>query len=403
MKFDYVIVGAGIMGLSMAYALREKFPKASILVVEKEKDTPLHASGRNSGVLHAGFYYSSNSLKAKFTKNGCFFWREFCEKHNLPINKCGKVVVVQEERELEGLEELYRRGIKNRVELKIVDEKELKEIEPNAKTIEKAMYSPNTATVDPKTIVRKLLQILKESEVEFVFGKGYISREQNAIKLSTGEIVEYGKLINCAGLYADKIAKDYGLGERYVILPFKGLYLKYLGRDKPVKVNIYPVPDLKFPFLGVHFTVAVDHTIKIGPTAIPVLGRENYEGFSGINFKELATIMSYNAKLFLKSPIFRNLAFEELKKYSKSYFISKAKKLVKHIDVSKFNEWTSPGIRAQLLDGEKLELVQDFIVESDLESVHILNAVSPAFTASIPFARYVVEKYINGGYRNEGN
>ena len=216
-----------------------------------------------------------------------------------------------------------------------------------------------------------------------------------------GETVfSYSTFVNAAGLHADRIARDFGFAQGVTILPFKGVYLEYEGtspEDRPVRTNIYPVPDLAQPFLGVHFTIKVDGTVKIGPTAIPAFWRENYQGLSRFNFRDLREILGWEASLFLENDFgFRDLALSEIKKYSRKYMATQAKRLVKTLDLSKFSRWGRPGIRAQLLDTKTRTLVSDFRVEGDQESIHILNAVSPAFTASLPFARWTIERWRRG-------
>lgn len=393
-KADYLVVGAGILGLSVAKNIVDKNPNAKVVIIDKEKDIGLHASGRNSGVLHAGFYYHPDSLKAKFTRIGNEELTKYCEEKGLRINKCGKVVVARSEEDLKTLYELKRRGDANGVQLYVVDEKELSEIEPNAKTFQKALWSPRTAVVDPKEVINHILKDLIDREVRVELGRPYRARLEANSVLVEGMIIEYGKLVNCAGLYADKIAKDFGLSKDYILMPFKGVYLNYVGEKKFIKTNIYPVPNIKNPFLGVHFTLKVDGKIKIGPTAMPCFWRENYSGFSGFRMSEFKEIVYWNIKLFLKNQLFRATAFEELTKYIKSFMVKEASKLVKFMEGSSLWEWAKPGIRPQLLNINTLELVQDFLVEADKTSVHILNAVSPAFTASFPFSKYVVENYL---------
>ena len=383
---DFLIIGAGVIGLFIAKELKKRYPKANILIVEKESDVGYHSSGRNSGVLHAGFYYTSSSLKAKFTKEGNGALTKYCLDNNLKINRCQKVVVAKDESELDTLKELYNRGLKNGVEVYLISQDELDKKFKNIKTHKLALLSPTTSTVDPKEILNYLKNELINSGVEIKFNTPYKSSMKNSAK----------KIINCAGLYADKIAREFGFSKDYKILPFKGIYLKYTKKDKFIDTNIYPVPNLKNPFLGVHYTVTVDNEIKIGPTAIPAFWRENYEGFKNFKIEEFLDIIFTEAKLFLQNSFgFRDLAFEEMKKYNKSYFISLAKDMVKELDISGFNKWSKPGIRAQLLNIKTNELLQDFVVEGDSKSVHVLNAVSPAFTSSIPFTKWVVDNYID--------
>jgi (S)-2-hydroxyglutarate dehydrogenase len=392
--YDYLVIGAGIIGLNIAKNLKERFPQSKILVIEKEKEVAMHSSGRNSGVLHAGFYYTANSLKAKFTKEGNLALKNFCRERNLKINECQKVVVAVDEEELKGLEELKRRGDINGVELIWLDEKELEKLYPNIKTYKKALLCPSTATVNPKAVTCEFAKVINELGVELILDCKYLGSNKNLVKTSKGDF-EAKKVINCAGLYADKIARDFGFSKDFVIIPFKGIYLKDKNNISNLTTNVYPVPDLKNPFLGVHYTLTVDNESKIGPTAIPAFWRENYQGFDNFSFSEFFEILFYETKLFITNAFsFRKLAFSEIKKYNLNYFKNLAQKLTKNMNHEGYNSWSTPGIRAQLLNKNTLELVQDFVVESDENSVHVLNAVSPAFTSSIPFASWVVEEHI---------
>jgi len=381
--YDYLIVGAGIIGMTIAYQLKQKDSSLKILLVEKENDVAHHASGRNSGVLHAGFYYSADSLKAKFTVEGNTLMKKFCKNNNIFVNETQKIVIAKDEEELQALYTLQKRAEINGVATKIIDAQDVFEIDQNIKTYKKALYSPSTASLNPKEVCLKLRNILENQGVNFLFNMKY--EECN---------IEYRYLINCAGVYADKIAKEYGLAQNYTMLPFKGIYLKYMSDKSAIKTNIYPVPNLKNPFLGVHYTITVDESIKIGPTAIPAFWRENYKGFENFSFREFTEILYYEAKLFLLNSFnFRNLAINEMKNYIKSIFIQKAKDMVHEIG-DDFKAMPA-GIRAQLLNTKTNELVQDFVVEHAENSTHILNAVSPAFTCSFAFAQYVVDEIEN--------
>jgi L-2-hydroxyglutarate oxidase len=389
--YDYLIVGAGIVGLTIAREIRRMEPKSTVCVIDKESDTAYHSSGRNSGVLHAGFYYTENSLKARFTKEGNRAMREYCKEHGLRINDCGKLVVAKNESELVGLVELKRRADINGVELIWIEEHDIHVIEPNARTFRKALYSPTTCSVDPIEVCQTLKRENQQNGVEFHFHTKYTGHKGDIVRTNKGDY-KCGYLINAGGLYADRIAHDYGYGLRYTIIPFKGIYLKYAKNKSDVSTNIYPVPNLENPFLGVHFTKTVDGSIKIGPTAIPAFWRENYSGLRGFKLSEFAQVLFYEAKLFITNSFqFRRLALEEMRKYVKPYFINLSMDMVQQLDPRGFGQFIRPGIRAQLLDKQTLELVQDFLIEGDSKSLHVLNAVSPAFTCSIPFASYVVE------------
>lgn len=379
-EYDYVIIGAGIIGMSIAYELKKQNSDAIIAIIDKEDDVAKHASGRNSGVLHAGFYYSADSLKAKFTVDGNKLMREFCAQYDISVNATQKIVVAQNEKELKGIYELQKRANKNGVNTKIISEQEVHEIDPNIKTYQKALFSPTTASVDPKEVCFKLKDILLQEGINIYFNTKF---QDSTLK--------YKYLINCAGAYADKIAKSFNIAQNYTLLPFKGIYLKYLKNKTDIKINVYPVPNLLNPFLGVHYTITNDGSIKIGPTAIPAFWRENYKGFDNFSFRELIEVLYYEAKLFiLNSFNFRNLAIEEMKNYNKKVFIQKAKDMV--YDIEDDFKPMPAGIRAQLLNTNTNELVQDFIVEHTKNTTHILNAVSPAFTCSFAFAKYVVKE-----------
>jgi L-2-hydroxyglutarate oxidase LhgO len=393
-KFQYIIIGSGILGLSIARAISEINLDASILIIDKEPREAAHASSRNSGVLHAGFYYSADSLKAKFTVQGNRALKSFCARKGLAVNECGKLVVAQNEEELQILYDLQKRGRENGSNVAIIDEEHARELEPNVRTFKKALYSPDTASIDPQQVCSELKRELEQMGVRFSFQTKYTGKIEGGIATDKGEF-RAGKIINCAGLYADTIAHDFGFGQNYTMIPFKGLYLKYTKNKTDIKMNIYPVPNLNNPFLGVHFTKAVDGSIKIGPTAIPALWRENYDN-SNFNFNEFADIATQETRLFLTNSFgFRRLAWEEMKKYNKKYFVGLAQRMVQTIDPKGFTEYTKPGIRAQLLDKKSRKLILDFVVEGDQHSTHILNAVSPAFTCAFPFGEYVTINHIH--------
>jgi L-2-hydroxyglutarate oxidase LhgO len=393
-KYNFIIIGSGIIGLTIAYAIKNRKSDARILILDKESSEAQHASGRNSGVLHSGFYYTADSLKARFSVEGARAMKAYVKAKGLAINQCGKLVVAQNEHELGQLDELLRRGQRNGSNVRLIDEAQAFDIDPNVKTFKRALYSPDTASIDPKEVCAALKEDLLKIGVEFSYNTKYLGRSANIIQTSQGDF-EGDKIINCAGLYADRVAQDFGFGIKYTMIPFKGIYLKYTKNKTDINVNIYPVPNLKNPFLGVHYTKTVTGEIKIGPTAIPAFWRENYDLKNGFSLNELAEVLFFESKLYLTNAFnFRSLAHEEMRKYNKRYFISLGASMVKTIDPKGFTEYTRPGIRAQLLDKQTLNLVQDFVVEGDQRSVHVLNAVSPAFTCAFPFSQYVVDSYL---------
>jgi len=391
---DFIIIGAGVMGMSIAYALKRKLPTARILIIEKENDVCRHASGLNSGVLHAGFYYTKDSLKAQFTRDGNEALRKYCEKKNIGINKCGKLVVTSNEKEELVLDTLKERAQKNGVSVEIISKDEAKKVEPKVKTFSRALYSPNTSTVNPVSVMQSLKKDILDADISLILETKYIGRKKNKIDTSKGSI-EYDYLVNCAGLYADTIAKDYGFSENYMIMPFKGLYLHLSKKPGWLKTNIYPVPNIDQPFLGVHFTVTLEGNAKIGPTAIPAFWKEHYEGIENFNAKEFFSIIKKQSEMFLANKSqFRDLALEEMKKYSKEHLIKLASKMVEDVDRLDFLKWGKPAIRAQLLNTTKNSLEMDFVYEGDDKSFHLLNAVSPAFTCAFPMSHHISDEII---------
>jgi (S)-2-hydroxyglutarate dehydrogenase len=389
---DFLVIGGGIIGINIARQLKARFSDATVTVIEKESHCGAHASGRNSGVLHAGFYYSPDSLKAKFTRRGNKLLTEYCESRNIPLNRCGKLVVAKDCSEHPALDELLRRGKANGIDLQAITEEEAKSIEPRAKTCQRALFSPTTSTVNPIKVLQSMTKDAVNEGVKIHCGEMYLKKTRGGI-CTTVNSYNVGYLINAAGLYADKIARDFGFSQNYKILPFKGLYLY---SDEPVgaiRTNIYPVPDLRNPFLGVHVTVTSEGKAKIGPTAIPVLWREQYSGFENFQIREFIDLTLRNLHLVGFSNFdFKKLAFGELRKYSRRHLVALASTLLEGVWPGHFKSWGTPGIRAQLVNMKERSLQMDFVFEGDHKSMHILNAVSPGFTCSIPFSEYVCER-----------
>ena len=380
------------MGLNLALTARRRHPTATIIVMEKEKGLAAHASGRNSGVLHAGFYYTPNSLRARFTRDGNRLLTEYCRHRNLRLNRCGKLVVAKSEAELDTLKVLVQRGAANGIELHELTTKEAQAIEPRVKTFGKALFSPTTATVDPVEVMNALAQEAASLKIEIMFDTCYLSRQGQTVTTSRGTLFA-GYIVNAAGLYADRVARDYGFSSDYRILPIKGLYLCSDEPPGALNTHIYPVPDLNHPFLGVHFTLTSNGRIKVGPTAIPALWRESYGGLKNFKFRELAEIVSCELGLLVRDDFgFRRLALSELSKYSRSRLISLASEMLHGVSRNSYRRWGLPGIRAQLVNIKMRKLEMDFRYEGDSHSFHVLNAVSPAFTCSMPFCEYLFDR-----------
>lgn len=395
MKTDYLIIGAGIIGLTLAYYLQKKYPQRSILIIDKEADIATHASGRNSGVLHSGLYYAADSLRAKYCKAGAVKLKEYCVEKNIALNECGKVIVAANEQQVDDLRRLYQRAIDNGVNVELIDEQQLSILEPVAKTTQYALYSPDTASFHARAICDALRIDLKEVGVKFQFSTAFISKINDHCVQTNNGVIEHDCLINCAGAYADKLAQCYSLVENYTLIPFKGkfLYVENLAGNS-IK-HIYPMPDKKLKLLGAHFSPEYNGAIKIGPTAMPCLSRENYSWLSNINFHEMKEIVLAELRLLVNNTFnFRDLALSEVKKQSKKGLMAHAAHLVKDIHLFKPVAWGSSGIMPRLYDIKKQEIVDDFLIEKSANSIHIVNSVSPAFTASFAFSEYVVESHL---------
>jgi len=367
-----------------------------IVIIEKEPELGRHASGRNSGVLHAGIYYAPDSLKARSCLNGNRLMRAYCLEKGLPLLESGKVIVTRTPDELPVLDELYRRAIANGARVDIIDEKQLAAIEPNARTVERALFSHYTAVVDPKAVLQSLRTDLEGSGRVRLHTDCCLTdiRGGGTAVTSRGEI-GFGRFVNAAGAYCDKVARLFGVGEKYRLIPFKGLY-RQLRKGAPCTVNgnIYPVPDIRNPFLGVHFTRSVHGDVYLGPTAIPAFGRENYGLLAGIDAEGFGILLE-DLVMFLANPQFRSVALSEPKKYIPSFFYRDAARLVKELRPADVEPSAKVGIRPQLVDWETKQLVMDFMVVAEGTSLHVLNPISPAFTSSMDLARTVVQQHFS--------
>ena len=387
-----LIVGAGITGLTIARELIEEGVE-DIVIIEKENSLGAHASGRNSGVLHAGIYYSPGTYKARFCVEGNRLMKEYCRENELALKETGKVIVTDEIRQ-DVLFELKKRADQSGAESVIIDQKQLREIEPYAAPSEKALYSPNTAVINPKEILVSIKEGLESTrKVRFMFGTSFSGLRDSSIAITNQGSIRFKKFINAAGSFADKIAHSFGVGSQYKVLPFKGTYKRLIKkRSYLVRGNIYPVPDLRNPFLGVHFTKGVDGNVYIGPTAIPAFGREEYGLLNDLSIESLS-ILGRDILLFFTNDGFRAAAVSETKKYLRKYLLSEAKKLLPEVKMDDIQDTPKVGIRPQLVDWNSKKLVMDFILLKDGDSLHILNAISPAFTCSMAFAKHVVKEF----------
>lgn len=395
-RADFLIIGAGIVGLTIAEALKLKFPKASVVVLEKEKTIGLHSSGRNSGVMHSGIYYPAESIKAKVCGQGAREMLEWCEDRKLTINKIGKVIIPVRSEDGSQIDLLLQRAQLNSVKAMRIDQRELREIEPEAiSSTGEAIFCPDTSVIDPKAVLAQKIDDLKALGVDIHLGQPFqkAAPAQNLL-YTDSRTYAYGHLVNAAGLYADKVAHAFGVASELILLPFKGMYWRLSpGASIKPKHLIYPVPDLRVPFLGVHTTTTTDGSVYLGPTAAPAFGRENYQGFDGVSLVQLGSILFRLGEQFAYNKQgFRNLVFQEMPKYLKWNFYKAAKAVLPGLRYQDLIPCEKVGIRAQMLDTQKKELVSDFVVKNHKNQTHILNAISPAFTSSLPFARMVVDQ-----------
>lgn len=393
MKYDFTIVGAGIVGLSTAFKLSKRYPDARILVLEKENKVAAHQTGKNSGVIHSGIYYRPGSLKAKNCINGRHQLVEFCQNHNVAVDVCGKVIVAVSDEELPKLKEIYERGIQNEIEgIQLIDAGELAEIEPYTRGVA-AIHVPCAGIVDFTGVCRKLKQLIEEKNVEVRFNCRVrnIREKENWLEVQCdSETIQTGYLINCAGLQSDLVAKAAGVESPVKIVPFKGEYYELIPEaEYLVKNLIYPLPNPEFPFLGVHFTRMVLGGIECGPNAVFSFHREGYKKLS-FNLYDTLDTLKFSGFWKMAHQHWR-MGLEEYKRsFSKKAFVKGLQKLIP--DIREEHLVTAPsGIRAMALQPNG-EILDDFYFEVTCRQIHVLNAPSPAATAGLAIGDEIVSK-----------
>jgi len=394
--FDFLIVGGGIVGLSTARALLARHPGAGVLVLEKESGWARHQTGHNSGVIHSGVYYKPGSLKARFAREGGARLVEFCREHGVAHEVCGKVIVATETGELSLLDSLRERGRENGLEVERIGAEELKEIEPHAAGIG-ALRIPSAGIADYAGVAEAFARIVREQGGESRLGTQVtsISESEDAVEVrtDTDETFRARTLVNCAGLYSDRVARLAGITTDAKILPFRGEYYELKPERRHLVRNlIYPVPDPSFPFLGVHLTRMVEGGIEAGPNAVLGLAREGYRK-TDVKLDELIETLSYPAFWRLAAKNWRTGAGEVFRSLSKSAFAHGLQRLLPEIE--KEDLVPAPaGVRAQALmpDGK---IMDDFLVVEGKSSVHVLNAPSPAATACLPIGDYIAGRAAN--------
>lgn len=389
---DIVIAGAGIVGLGTALALQDRHPHLAVTLLDKEPEVGRHQTGHNSGVVHSGIYYKPGSLKARLCVSGVKLLRAFCEEHGVAYDPVGKVIVATREEELPRLDDLYARGTENGVPgLRIIDRDELLELEPHAAGI-RAIHSPSTAITDYGAVARAM-----RGEVERRGGTVLTGTEVTAIApgpdsvrihTSTGGL-EAAHLVTCGGLHSDRLARLAGVADDVRIVPFRGeYYLLAPQRRDLVRGLIYPVPDPTLPFLGVHFTRTVHGEVEAGPNAVLAFDREGYSVLD-VSLADTAETLAFPGFWRLAARYWQTGAYEYYRSFSKAAFVKALQRLLPDITVADVRR-AGAGVRAQAM-GRDGKLFDDFVVRESPRALHVLNAPSPAATASLAIGRHLTE------------
>ena len=394
MKYDFAIIGSGIIGLTLAFKLKQKFNNSKIAIFEKEPNSISHGSGRNSGVLHSGIYYEPGSLRANLCVTGVKELKEYIKSENLWINECGKLLLPTSEYSYSNLENLFNRAKKNGVEINKIKNEEIKRIEPNTNCqFEYGLHVPFTSVADPKEVSKSLIENLKKMNVEINYNSKILKISEQKL-FTQNNTIEAGHIFNCAGLFADEIAKNSNLEFCYSFLPFKGKYWKIKNKNFKLNHLVYPIPDLRYPFLGLHSSHNRHGDFYIGPSSTPVFGREQYNGILGDNLKEsISLIFNFSKKIIFNENKLRTLALQELSLLTKRGFFNQIKKMFNNINPDDLElSDQKVGIRSQIFDPQSKNLVNDFVVINQKNTTHVLNAISPAWSASFAFADHLINE-----------
>ena len=387
---DLVIAGGGIVGLATAYRFLERFPERRVTVLEKEANVAEHQTGHNSGVLHSGIYYKPGSLKAENCRAGKLAMEEFCEEHNIPFERCGKVIVAVDESELPALERIYERGLANGVACEMIGVERLGELEPHAAGI-RAIHVPESGIVDYREVCRTLARLIVDRGADLRFDSRIfgIEHESDSVVVETTTGTVTGELlVNCTGLQCDRVTRLGGVEPEAKIVPFRGEYFELKPEAQSLCRNlIYPTPDPKFPFLGVHFTRMIHGGVECGPNAVLAFAREGYRK-RDINLRDLCESLTYIGFLRMASRHWRTGMGEMWRSFSKRAFVKALSRLLPDIRCEHL-EPAPAGVRAQALSTDGT-LVDDFLVQSHGRVVNVGNAPSPAATASLNVGRLAV-------------
>jgi (S)-2-hydroxyglutarate dehydrogenase len=390
--YDVIIIGAGIVGLGVALEITRRFPRQRLLVLEKEGRIARHQSGHNSGVIHSGVYYKPGSLKARLCVRGAAAMVEFCHEHGIPHNVCGKVIVATRREELSGLAELKKRGEANGLTgLRVINSEQLREIEPHATGLQ-ALAVPSTGTTDYALVCQKYAELIAANGGTVLTSAGArgIIRQTSEIVVETARgAFSTNFLINCAGLHSDRISRMAGDDPGVMIVPFRGEYYDLIPERAPlVRSLIYPVPDPRYPFLGVHFTRRVTGKVDAGPNAVLALAREGYR-HSDINARDIASLFSFPGFWRMAGQHWRNALSEWHRSVSKAAFVQALQRLLPEVNNNDLVPGAS-GVRAQALKSDGA-LVDDFQFVPSGKVLHVINVPSPAATASLMIGKAIVD------------
>lgn len=387
-RYDAVIVGGGIVGLATALQLQRSRPSSKILVIEKEDILARHQTGNNSGVIHSGIYYKPGSLKASNCLNGYRLLIDFCNEQGIPYDLCGKIIVATDAQELPLLNTLYDRGLQNGLTgMKRLKKEELKDYEPHVAGIE-GIFVPQTGIVDYTLVANKYAEVLRQAGTEIRLGEKVVNMQGTTIATDKGSYTTR-LIINCAGLYSDKVASMTVPNLNVRIIPFRGEYYK-LRKEKEYLVRnlIYPVPDPSFPFLGVHFTRMAKGGVEAGPNAVLAFRREGYKK-SDINLAELTESLLWPGFQKVAKKYWRTGVGEMYRSFSKAAFTKALQKLIPEITESDLVAGGA-GVRAQACDRDG-GLVDDFMILESANAINVCNAPSPAATSSLAIGETVAK------------
>lgn len=392
--YDYIVIGGGIVGLATAWQLKNQAKTANIAVLEKEADWALHQTGRNSGVLHSGVYYQPGSLKAKLAVEGRNSMIQFCQQYDVPYEVCGKVIVATDEQELPAMEKLYQRGRKNGLTITKLHKEQVKEHEPHVHSVG-GLYIPSTGIVNYQEVAKRLVELLRQRGVDFVLNTEVmrVHEQMEQVIIETNHQTYTAKnMINCAGLYSDELVKQSGIITDVKIIPFRGEYFTLKESKRYLVKNlIYPVPNPKYPFLGIHLTKMINGEVHAGPNAVVSLKKEGYQK-RDIDIKEALATLSFPGFWRLAKDNISVGMMEMSRSIYKGLFVRSLQRLVPDIEANDI-EKADAGVRAQamLKDGQ---LLDDFFMIPGKRMIHVCNAPSPAATASLEIGKIIAKKML---------